>query len=315
MSEPTARGRRVADPQRLRELVTRLPAPRVRSTQPAAMQATDELLLAAFDAAGWPAERRPFADPLPGVNIVATREGTATGDAVVVVAHHDTVPGSGGADDNGSGVAALLELGRLLAPVTLRRTVVLAAVDHEESGLFGSRYLVRELAAERRVLGAIVYEMLGYLDRAPGSQRRPSGLGLLYPRLTRRLRARGFRGDYVAVIHRRSSRRLAGTFADCLSELAGPSAAVPIRAPGDLPVLGAVLARTVPLVRNFARSDHVSFWAAGIPAIQVTDTANFRNPHYHLPSDTPDTLDYEWLADVTTATARAVERLAGRLSP
>lgn len=301
--------RAVADPGRLRELVAMLPAPRVRSAGPAAMESVDAMILDAFTSAGWPAELRPFDVPVPGVNVVATREGN-TRDAVVVVAHHDTVPGSGGADDNGSGVAGLVELARLLAPVRLRRTVVLAAVDHEESGLLGSQHLVRDLIAARRVVGAFVFEMLGYADPAPGSQRLPAGFGLLYPRLARRLRRRGLRGDFIAVIHRRSSQRLAATFSRCLREVAGPAAAVPVRAPGDVPVLGSALARIVPLVRNFARSDHVSFWQAGVPAIQLTDTANFRNPHYHLPGDTPDTLDYGLLADVVTATARAIEGIA-----
>lgn len=273
------------------------------------MQTADAMILAGFTSAGWSAELRPLDGPLAGVNVVAIKEGSSS-DAVVVVAHHDTVPGSGGADDNGSGVAALIELARLLASVRLPRTVVLAAVDHEESGLLGSEQLVRELVASRRVIGAFVLEMLGYRDQALGSQRLPSGLGVLYPRLSRRLRARGLRGDFIAVIHRRSSRWLAAAFTDSLRELAGPAAAVPVLEPGDVPVVGPALARTVPLVRDFARSDHVSFWLAGLPAVQLTDTANFRNPHYHRPSDRPDTLDYDWLADVVTATALAVERVA-----
>ena len=302
--------RSVADPGRLRELVESLPAPRVRSVGPAAMESADRMILDAFGSAGWPAELRPFDLPVPGVNVVATREGAAR-DAVVVVAHHDTVPGSGGADDNGSGVAGLVELARLLAPLRLPRTVVLAAVDYEESGLLGSQHLVRELTAARPVIGAFVFEMLGYADHEPGSQQLPPGFGLLYPRLARRLRRRGLRGDFIAVIHRRSSRRLAATFSDCLREVAGPASAVPVRAPSDVPLLGAALAMAMPLVRNFARSDHVSFWEAGVPAVQLTDTANFRNPHYHRPGDTPETLDYDLLADVVTATARAVERIAG----
>ncbi len=66
----------------------------------------------------------------------------------------------------------------------------------------------------------------------------------------------------------------------------------------------------LPLVRNFSRSDHVRFWQAGLPAIQVTNTANFRNPNYHRPSDTTETLDYETLARITAATALTVDRLA-----
>lgn len=276
----------------------------------------------AFVSHGWQAELRPFTAShpagtrthiLPGVNIVATKDG-ASSEAVVVVAHHDTVPGSGGADDNGSGVAGLIELARLLAPMRLRRTVVLAAVDHEELGFVGSRQLVRQLMAERRVAGVFVFEMLAYRDRTPGSQRVPGGLGVIYPRLVRRLRARGLRGDFTAVIYRRTSQPLAAAFVEALRRLAGDHAAVPVRAPGDVPLLGPVLARTVPLVRDFVRSDHVAFWEVGLPAVQITDTANFRNPHYHLAGDTPDTLDYEQLADVVAATTLAVAHIAESLS-
>jgi Zn-dependent M28 family amino/carboxypeptidase len=226
------------------------------------------------------------------------------------VAHHDTVPGTGGADDNASGVVAVMELARLMAPLRLERSVVLAAVDHEELGFHGSRQLVRELSAQRRVVAAVVYEMLAYTCVAPASQQLPPGIGGLYRGQVRRLRANGLRGDFTTVIYRRSAQALATYFADCLAQLAGAAAVVLVRAPMDLPVLGPLVSRTVPFARDFARSDHVPFWEAGVPAIQITDTANFRNPHYHRPSDTPDTLDYHRLADVIAATAIAVERAA-----
>jgi Zn-dependent M28 family amino/carboxypeptidase len=132
----------------------------------------------------------------------------------------------------------------------------------------------------------------------------------VYRGQVRRLRANGMRGDFTTVIYQRSAQALATSFADGLAHLAGPAAVVLVRAPTDLPVLGPVLSRTVAFARDFVRSDHVAFWEAGLPAIQITDTANFRNPHYHRASDTPDTLDYRRLADVIAATAVAVERVA-----
>jgi len=78
------------------------------------------------------------------------------------------------------------------------------------------------------------------------------------------------------------------------------------RDPVDLPLLGPLLGRAAPFVHDFARSDHKPFWDLGMPAIQVTDTANFRNPHYHQPTDTPETLDYERIADIVAATAAIV---------
>lgn len=331
LAERAAAVRAAIDPDRLRRLVEILPAPRVRPLRPDAMAAVDSLVLEAFGRPGWRAALRPFewrsrATPgdrfrgadggasitvIPGVNVVAVKDGE-TSDAVVVVAHHDTVTRTGGADDNGSGIVALMELARLLGPVPLRRSLVLAAVDHEELGFLGARQLVRELSGERPVVGAFVLEMLAYTDSTPGSQRLPGGIGAVYRQQVRKVGARGFRGDFIAVLYEKSARRLATSFAEHLNYLAGPSATVLLRAPTDLPALGWLLERTVPFVRDFARSDHVAFWETGIPAVQITDTANFRNPHYHEPSDLPDTLDYGRLADVVAAVAVAVERVAGR---
>jgi Zn-dependent M28 family amino/carboxypeptidase len=320
------------DPVRLRKELEWLPAPRVRNALPELMADVDTRVLGALTAAGWSAELRPFVvrdiqawadgfDPsvvervprLAGVNVVAVKEGTESTDAVVVLAHHDTVPGTGGADDNGSGVVGLLELARVLAPVRQRRTVILAAVDHEELGFWGSRQLVAELSAERRVLGAFVFEMLAYASAEEGSQQLPPRIGAIYPGQARRVASGGARGDFTAVIYTGPSRALATSVGELLAHLGGPGAAMLLRAPADLPVIGPLLARVVPFVRDFARSDHVPFWDAGLPAVQITDTANFRNPHYHRPGDTPDTLNYDRLADVVAATAIAVERLAGRV--
>jgi Zn-dependent M28 family amino/carboxypeptidase len=316
------------DEARLRADVEGLPAPRVRSHTPDAIAAVDAALLDVFTTAGWSAAPDRFVVrnsydwangeeygptvagvDLPGVNVVAVKEGTVS-DAVVVLAHHDTVPGTGGADDNGSGVVALMELARLLGPVRTRRTVVLAAVDHEELGFLGAYRLVSQLRRQRRVVGAYVFEMLAFSSSEPGSQQLPPGIGLLYPGQVKRIRANGMRADFTAVLYKRTGRALAVTFAEALAQLAGPTATVLLRTPTDLPVLGPVLAKTVPFTQDFGRSDHVPFWTAGLPAVQITDTANFRNPHYHRPSDLPATLDIHRLADVTAATALAVERLA-----
>ncbi len=219
---------------------------------------------------------------------------------------------SPGADDNTASVAALLEVGRLLSERRFLRTVVLAAVDMEELGLFGSRALVRRFAGERPVLGAIVFETMSYSSREPGSQAIPPGLGALYRGQVRRIRARGSVGDWTNVMYRASSEPLATTFGAALAHLS-TGAVVMLRDPLDLPFVGSILARAVPFAKDFGRSDHKAFWDHGLPAILVNDTANFRNPHYHRPTDTPETLDYERLADIVAATAVTVERVAGAL--
>jgi Zn-dependent M28 family amino/carboxypeptidase len=304
--------RATLDPSELRRVVESFPGPRNRFFSPDAMVDADRLILAAFEKSGWSASIRPFSYPeleLEGANVVAVKDGATTGDAVVVVAHHDTVPDSVGADDNTASVVALLSLARLLAPATFRRTVILAAVDMEESGFFGARALVDWLAPERGVVGAVVLETMSFTSRVPGAQALPPFVGALYVGQVRRIRKRGSIGDFTNVMYRRDSAGLAIQFAEALEHLAGRGAAVLTRDPLDLAVSPAI-ARVAPFVHEFARSDHVPFWEAGLPAIMINDTANFRNPNYHTASDRPDTLDYERLADITAGVGVVVENAA-----
>lgn len=320
------------DPARLRKLVESLPGPRNRINASAAMAQTDAILADAWRGAGWQVGRQHLRlrnlkahldhpvdgsrgrypahtyPRLEGANLVAIGDGE-TDEAIVIVAHHDTVRGAPGADDNGAGVAALIELATQLSGRSFRRTVILAAPDFEEIGLIGSRYLVRWLRAHYRVRAAIVFDPIGFMDPRAGRQSVPAGIDRLYPGQVARLDARDRAGDTVVAIYRRSSLRLVREWAACLAATIGPERVLLLRDPLDLPLIGPALL-AVPAARQFSRSDHVNFWRAGLPAIQVTNTANFRNPNYHRPSDTPETLDYQTLARVTAATALAIERLA-----
>lgn len=318
-------------PQRLRELVESLPAPRSRLHAPEAMAAADELIAEAWRSAGWGVERQPLRlkraigirdYPIPaerrrgwhtytdleGVNLVAVAEGE-TDEAVVLVAHHDTVRGSPGADDNGAAVAVLLELAAQLGPRRRRRTVVLATPDFEEIGLIGSRPLARWLRSRFKVRGAVSFDPIGFMDARPNTSPVPAAIARLFPGQAARIRDRAFRGDTVVNIYRRRSAELVRRWSRCLAATIGRDRVIGLRDPLDLPVVGPVL-RLHPMARNFSRSDHVRFWQAGLPAIHVTNTGNFRNPHYHRPSDTPDTVDYETLSGIAAATALLVEDLA-----
>ncbi|HEX6701791.1 MAG TPA: M20/M25/M40 family metallo-hydrolase [Gaiellaceae bacterium] len=319
-------------PQRLRADVEALARPRGRLHAPQEMARAEELVRASLEEAGWRVDRRPFTfhdaegnldhDPpegdrrtryakLEGANLVATPKPCVQGRRIVVAAHLDTVPDSPGADDNASAVAALLELARVLDPQGLKQTPVLAILDMEEIGFFGARAFVQS-EAPNTITGALVLESVGYSTAEPRSQGVPTGVGLLYRDQIRQLRRRELRGDWTLVVYRAAFRQLAHAVADPLAEIAGRDRVLTIREPLDFPLLGPILGRLVPWTREFARSDHVEFWRAGIPAVQITDTANFRNPNYHEPTDTPETLDYEYLADVVAATACALERLCSQ---
>ena len=320
------------DSVRLRELVASLPGPRNRINARPAMERTDALLADAWRAAGWQVGRqhlhlrklkarldhpvpgsrgrhpRHVYERLDGMNLVAIGDG-ATDEAIVIVAHHDTVRGAPGADDNGAALALLLELATQLAGRRFHRTVILAAPDFEEIGLIGSRYLVRWLRSWYDVRAAVVFDPIGFMDPRPQTQEVPTGIDRLYPGQLAKLDARQRAGDTVVAIYRRASVSVAREWARCLSATVGPERVLLLRDPLDLPLIGPALL-AVPAARHFSRSDHVNFWRAGMPAIQVSNTANFRNPNYHRPTDTADTLDYDSLARITAATALFVERLA-----
>lgn len=208
-------------------------------------------------------------------------ETTQARPLIVVGAHYDTVPGSPGADDNASGVAVLIELARLLAG---RQGVRFVAFANEEMPYFMSREMGSYFAAGRsRARGEplramLSLEMLGYYRDAPGSQRYPFPLGLLYPQ----------RGDFIAFVGDLGTRALVR------------KAIKGFRKHAAFPSEGLAAPAFVPGV---TWSDHWSFRSQGFAAIMVTDTAFYRYPHYHLPSDTPDKLDYERMARVTLGLA------------
>jgi Zn-dependent M28 family amino/carboxypeptidase len=204
---------------------------------------------------------------------------------IVVGAHYDTVPGSPGADDNASGVAALIELARMDLPV---RCVAFAneELPYSHGDEMGS-YVYAKRSRERgeRIAAMFSLEMLGCYSDAPGSQRYPPLIGWFYPN---RANFIAFVGDLGAWRLVRRAHRLFRRHSDFPSH----SLAAPAFVPG------------------VTRSDHWSFRRQGYPAVMVTDTAFNRYPHYHRPTDTPEKLDYERMARVTVGLAGMLGELA-----
>jgi Zn-dependent M28 family amino/carboxypeptidase len=205
--------------------------------------------------------------------------------AIVVGAHYDTVPGSPGADDNASGVAALIELARLGLPV---RCVAFANEElpyshGEEMGSYV--YARRARSRGERLAAMFSLEMLGCYSDEPGSQRYPPVIGWFYPD----------RANFIAFVSDLGARRLvrrAHALFRKHSDFPSESLAAPVFVPG------------------VTHSDHWSFRRHGYPAVMVTDTAFNRYAHYHLPSDTPEKLDYERMARVTLGLAGMLGELA-----
>ncbi|MFQ5878247.1 MAG: M28 family peptidase [Acidobacteriota bacterium] len=227
-------------------------------------------------------------------NVEATLEGTAGHRrALVLGAHYDSVVGSPGANDNATGVAALLEIARDLRRRTLPLTVRFVAFANEEPPFFNTRegmgsveYVRRLGAGVRDLVGMISLETIGYYRDEPGTQRYPPVVGWFYPG----------RGDFIAFVGNLRSRAfLRRVVREFRARARFPSEALASPA----------------LVPGVSWSDHRSFWRAGVPAIMVTDTALFRDPEYHSETDTPARLDYGRMARVVSGLAEAVAALAG----
>ncbi|NUO50626.1 MAG: M20/M25/M40 family metallo-hydrolase [Polyangiaceae bacterium] len=232
-------------------------------------------------------------------NVIGKKKGTKKPDEIVILsAHYDHVWGCQGADDNGSGVAVVLEAARVLGEIEPERTLVLAFWDHEESGLYGSSaYVTRARQRKEDIRVMISLDGVGFVDSRPGAQQMPDGIGLVVPDLVQELEEREHRGDFIAVIGDDESDHAVRAFDDH-----GVNR--------GLPVLGAALSAIGRLALiDAARSDHASFWLGGFPGILVTDTANFRNPRYHCGAgpDTPESLDYVFLAKVALTTIDVVK--------
>ena len=218
-------------------------------------------------------------------NIIA-RMGAQRGTSLIILgAHFDSVEGTPGADDNASGVAVMLEAARLLSRFKLRSQVLFCAFNLEELNMIGSTHLAQKLKAAGAKIDAMVsLEMLGYTDSRPGSQKYPFGLKWFYPD----------RGDFIGVIGNWNSGSLLRRFSRLMLQVQG-LAVETLSVPGN----GAF----IPEVRL---SDHSPFWDIGYPALMVTDTSFFRNPHYHRSSDTLETLDVPFMAKVCAGVVRAV---------
>lgn len=236
---------------------------------------------------------------LPGERLtnLEVRLGADRSDAplILVGAHWDAVRRSPGADDNGSGVAVVLELARRLVGRELPAEVRLVLFDAEEPGLAGSREYAQAMWVEERArcVGMLDLETVGYTDRRPDSQKMPAG--------SRWMHDPGTVGDFLLVLGNQASADLAATVGLAL-------------ATEDPDVLRVEVFSALPgagwILPDSRRSDHASFWDVGIPALMLTDTANFRNPNYHRTSDRLETLDGAFLAAVARGVERAILLLA-----
>jgi hypothetical protein len=212
-------------------------------------------------------------------------------EIIIVGAHYDSIGGSPGANDNASGVAAILEIARLLHGLTLSRTVRLVAFVNEEPPFFKTEamgslvYANRSAKRREQIVGMIALETIGYFSDEPGSQHYPQPLRFFYPN----------KGHFIGFVGNFSSSQLLRQAIDIFRKNA------------TIPSEGAILPAFIPGVDW---SDHGSFWKNDYPAIMITDTAPYRYPYYHRAQDTPDKIDYEKMTRVISGVQKIVEVFA-----
>lgn len=257
---------------------------------------------------------KPVVDPIdflggdhdapPWNNVYVDLPGTTTpGEWLIIGAHFDAVANAPGADDDGTGTAALLEMARLLKDRPMQRSVRLAFFNLEEVGLVGSRAHAGRLlpdieSGKVKVVGMVAIDMLGFYSDKPNSQKSPIPKSKVFNPPTV--------ADFIGLGGILAHRTFSQAWVKAMEQSApgdgkDPKTKVKVVALDFLPFAPP----------DLLRSDHAPFLAINVPAIILSDTANFRSPHYHRPSDTIETLDAARFTTATRAVIGAAYRLAG----
>ncbi len=232
-------------------------------------------------------------------NIIGIHRGTRHPEKfVLVLAHFDSELETPGANDNASGVAAVLELARVLRPLSFDVSILFAGVNLEERKSNGA---IRPIARGSRALaeyakvnnwdvqGVIDLEEIAFAGET-ATQTAPENLTIEFPKT----------GNFIGIVGNENSAEMVSRFVKSIHQNQIPLPCVPLVVPGN----GEILPDT-------RRSDHAPFWDAGYQAIMVTDTADFRTPHYHQITDTLETLNLDFAAEVCRATAGLIIDMAG----
>jgi Zn-dependent M28 family amino/carboxypeptidase len=260
-----------------------------------ALERTAQYISDELAACGYTPRRQTFElAKIPFSNVAAVREGTSRAAEIVVIgAHYDSVSGCPGANDNATGIAALLELARRFSQDPQPRTLHFVAFVNEEPPFFQTEHMgsvVYANAAKARrdvVVAMLSLETMGYYSDEKNSQRYPGPIAAIYPDV----------GNFIGFVANIGSARLLWRARRAFKRRT------------SFPVQSAALPAAVPGV---GWSDHWAFWQAGYPAMMVTDTAPFRYPWYHTADDTADKIDYDRLAEVVDGLEGVIRSINSR---
>lgn len=217
-----------------------------------------------------------------------------------VDAHYDAVANVPGADDNATGVVAVLEIARILSQYNFKNTLRYIGFAFEEQGLIGSQYYIQGyFPGWEAHEGTLNMEMIGYYSNEPNSQTVPAGFNFLFPEATAAIAADEYRGNFLTVVGNTNSQSLINTYSSACEQYVPGLRHITLEVPEN--------GQIAPDLR---RSDHASFWDNGIKALMLTDGSNFRNANYHTPNDGVATVNIPFLTHNTKATLAAAALLA-----
>ena len=237
-----------------------------------------------------------------GENFIGTLLGTTNDDEVYIIdGHYDGVDDSPAADDNGTAVAGVLEAMRILSNYNFKKTIRFISFDLEEAGLLGSSAYVEDVAVDENIAGVLNFEMIGYYSDEVNSQTLPAGFNLLFPDAYAEVQNDDFRGNFIANVGKANQNEWEQAYADAAATYVPDLRVVTFAAPDNW----------LTLTPDLGRSDHAPFWVAGKPATFLTGTANFRNPNYHTPNDTYETIDFDFMTNVVKAAVATLAEEAG----
>jgi hypothetical protein len=284
------------DSNRLLSDLTFIQGIRHYSANPTHLAAVKDSIESRFVSAGCQTMRHTFprtGTSVNGQNIIGRKQGLGEEQTVFIVdAHFDTVNNSPGADDNGSGVAGFLEALRVLKDYNFERTIKFIGFDFE--------YVQTQLSNWEIIAGVINFEMIGYYSEEANSQQIPAGFSSLFPAQYNAVVSDSSRGNFITNVGDEESTLINAAF-DSLAAVYVP----------DLKVITLTLPLNGNIAPDFRRSDHANFWDADLPALMITDGANFRNHDYHTVNDDIDNLNFTFMSNVVKAAVATLAVMAG----
>ncbi|MBK9107889.1 MAG: M28 family peptidase [Saprospiraceae bacterium] len=238
--------------------------------------------------------------PLQLINIEGTQTGFQKPEEVIIIdAHYDSFGSSPGADDNASGVAGVLEAQRILAPYCSNKTLRYVLFDLEEAGLIGSLLYVSNQVSKRESIKSVFnFEMIGFYSEEPNTQELPTGFNILFPDAYNKVIQDQRRGNFITNVANTTSSGLKSIFDQSAATYVPTLKVISVEVPGN----GSI-------APDLRRSDHASFWDKGIPALMLTDGANFRNKKYHTANDSLHYLHFGFMSNVIKSTIASVIQL------